>query len=270
MPDYSYANKDPLDVSDPHGLDGSAAQCGQQGYTNDPVQHARCNVPVQHARCNVAALNYQRDARNYEFAADQVGLGPNQSLAGRAIAVAGLLPVVGWLGRGVELGADVARGVMAATDVAETGGAIEGPLLLSAGQPQSLAVNALLPHEEAFAREILSLRGGQFVGVPAKSFPGIDGWLDGVPASLKEVSGESPVSILSEASRAERQGRKFGYSDVELFIKATNVNTDSLLDFIPKGPLAQIPNQGTIAAINIRTADDWIRIVGGGITQAGG
>jgi len=58
---------------------------------------------VQHARCNVAALNYQRDARNDEFASDQVGLGPHQSLPERAIAVAGLLPVVGWLGRGVEL-----------------------------------------------------------------------------------------------------------------------------------------------------------------------
>jgi len=37
LPDYAYANNDPLDVSDPHGLDGSAAQCGQQSYTNDPV-----------------------------------------------------------------------------------------------------------------------------------------------------------------------------------------------------------------------------------------
>jgi len=48
-------------VSAPRGLDRSAAQCGQQSYTNDPVQHARCNV---------AALNYQRDARNDEFASD--------------------------------------------------------------------------------------------------------------------------------------------------------------------------------------------------------
>ncbi len=85
---------DPLDLTDPHGLDGSAAQCGQQSYTNDPLQHARCNM---------AALNYQRDARTYEFVSDQVGLGPHQSLPERAIAVAGLLPMVGWLGRGVEL-----------------------------------------------------------------------------------------------------------------------------------------------------------------------
>jgi len=76
---------------------------------------------MQHARCNVAALNYQRDARTYEFASDQMGLGPHQSLPERAIAVAGLLPVVGWLGRGIELGADVARGLVAAADVARTG-----------------------------------------------------------------------------------------------------------------------------------------------------
>ncbi len=44
-------------------------------------------------------------------------MGPHQSVAGRAVAVAGLLPVVGWLGRGVELGADVVRGLAAARTV---------------------------------------------------------------------------------------------------------------------------------------------------------
>ncbi len=41
LPDYVYANDDPLDVSDPSRLDGTPAQssCTQQGYTNDPVQH---------------------------------------------------------------------------------------------------------------------------------------------------------------------------------------------------------------------------------------
>ncbi len=37
------------------------------------------------------------------FASDQVGFGPHQSLPERAIAVAGLLPLVGWLGHGIKL-----------------------------------------------------------------------------------------------------------------------------------------------------------------------
>ena len=59
------------------------------------------NDPVQHARCNVAALKFQQDEQNYEFAANQVGLGPHQNLLQRALGLSTLLPVVGWAGRAV-------------------------------------------------------------------------------------------------------------------------------------------------------------------------
>ena len=48
----------------------------------------------------------------------------------------------------------------------------------------------------------------------------------------------------------------------ELFIDAQRVGKDALLDFSSKGPLSSIPLQGTISAINVRTADGWVRING--------
>lgn len=83
LPDYVYAADDPLDVSDPSGQDGSAAQCGQQSYANDPVQHARCNV---------AFLTYQQNESNNQTAtglAATVAVGA-LSFAGGDVFVAGL------------------------------------------------------------------------------------------------------------------------------------------------------------------------------------
>jgi hypothetical protein len=79
-------------VSDAQGLDGSAAQCGEQNYTKDPVQHARCNV---------AALKFQQDELNHEFATNQVGLETHHNLPQRALGLSVFLPVVGWAGRAV-------------------------------------------------------------------------------------------------------------------------------------------------------------------------
>jgi len=104
LPDYTYANNDPLDVSDPAGLDGSPSQCGSVSYNADPLQHARCNA---------AGYTYQRDQQNYQplvGAANLLGVGPDQSVGERAAALFGLLP----LGRVAELGADAVHGLTAA------------------------------------------------------------------------------------------------------------------------------------------------------------
>ena len=82
---------------------------------------------------------------------------------------------------------------------------------------------------------------------------GIDGTLDGVPASLKAYSGSSPTAILRYASAAERSAANAGYSGVELFIDAPNVEMSRLLDFGLNGPLNDIPGQGVISSIYART-----------------
>jgi hypothetical protein len=144
-----------------------------------------------------------------------------------------------------------------------------GQKLLTAGKPGSVVVNKLEPHEAAFAREIVAHRGGQFVGTAKRSGPGIDGSLEGVPASLKETTGRL-IAVLKTASRAERLAKNAGFTGVELFIKATHLEWKQVidfarqgpltLDFARKGPLLQIPKQGTISTINILTKDGWLII----------
>ena len=134
------------------------------------------------------------------------------------------------------------------------------PPALPAGPGKTLIKNKFEPHEAAFAEEILEHRGGTIVGPLKKSQPGIDGTIDGRPMSLKETQG-GLGAVLRHASQAEAKARKAGVSDVEVFIKAPNVSTQSLLDFGNSGPLGQIPSQGTVSAINVLTANGWVRFV---------
>jgi hypothetical protein len=126
--------------------------------------------------------------------------------------------------------------------------------------------NKLTPNELAQAADSVELRGGHFVGAPAESFPGIDGWLEtpdgyATAVSMKEVSG-GLSAVLKNASYAETQAFSAGASNVELYIKAPNVTSEALLDFASKGPLSAIPTQGTIRVIYVATGDGWV-VLGG-------
>ena len=113
--------------------------------------------------------------------------------------------------------------------------------------------------EVAFAREVQGFRGGAFEGVPTRSAPGIDGFLDGVPISLKEMKG-GLGAVLKHASKAEAQAANSGYKGVDLYIRAPAVGRQPLLDFAGKGGLAKIPTQGTIRSIHVYTSDGWVPI----------
>ena len=84
--------------------------------------------------------------------------------------------------------------------------------LLSPGRQSDVVRNSLKAHEFAQAQDVVSLRGGQFVGAPEGSFPGIDGHLDGVPVSLKRYTGGSPLGVLTHASKAHKSALNAGYS----------------------------------------------------------
>ncbi|MFI7705829.1 RHS repeat-associated core domain-containing protein [Nonomuraea sp. NPDC049480] len=131
------------------------------------------------------------------------------------------------------------------------------PKGLTAGTPPSVVRNGLQPHELVQAREIVDFRGGRFVGA-SPSQPGIDGWLDGAPVSLKAYSGTSPAGVLRHASLAESSASKAGFSGVDLYVDAKNVPGATMIDFGVNGPLAQIPRQGTISSIYVNSADGWI------------
>jgi RHS repeat-associated protein len=120
----------------------------------------------------------------------------------------------------------------------------------------------LSPKEYKQAQEIVETYGGQFKGQPKKNFRGIDGWINGVPASLKIYSGNRVGGVLSAAGKAEMQARQSGYTGVKVFIEAKNVPTDRLIDFAtsPPGNLAKISQGGTVSSIHIRTSGGWIDI----------
>jgi hypothetical protein len=125
-----------------------------------------------------------------------------------------------------------------------------------------VVVNKLSAEEAALAKDIVAFRGGIFVGQVKRDLPGIDGFLDGVPVSLKKADG-GLSAVLSRVSKAEAQARNAGYTGVEVFVRAPNVDLGALVDFAQKGPLTKIPTQGTISAINVLTAGGWVRIIGG-------
>jgi RHS repeat-associated protein len=131
---------------------------------------------------------------------------------------------------------------------------------LPPGSPGTVIPNKLLPHEVAQAQSIVDFQGGTFVGNTAKGAPGIDGFLNGNPASLKAYSGSSPAGVLRYASSAEDSALKANYSGVTVYIDAPNVDTSRLLDFAQNGPLTQIPRQGTVSSVYVRTSGGWVVI----------
>ncbi|MFI6500342.1 DNRLRE domain-containing protein [Nonomuraea typhae] len=133
---------------------------------------------------------------------------------------------------------------------------------LTAGKPARVIRNRLDNHEFLQADDVVKLRGGEFVGQRVRNMPGIDGFRDGIPVSLKQTGSSSPAAILRHASKAEDQARKANRTGVELYIDAQNMSRNKLLDFIANGPLQDIPKQGTIGVIYIRTAAGWVVVPG--------
>jgi len=128
-------------------------------------------------------------------------------------------------------------------------------------QAGQVVPNAFNASEAAFASEIVAYRGGTLTGAPERSFPGTDGKLNGSFISLKETQG-GLSAVLKHASKAETQAKNAGYSGVDLYIEAPNVQSTSLQEFASKGGLSAIPNQGTISKIYVQTKDGWV-VIGG-------
>jgi hypothetical protein len=133
---------------------------------------------------------------------------------------------------------------------------------LFAGNIGKVIRNAMKDHEFVQAEELVEFFGGEFKGAPKDDYPGIDGWYREEPASLKQYTGDKPMGVLKSASKAEKQAHASGYKGVELFIEAKNIKAETLLDFAKNGTLSKIPNQGIIKAINVLTANGWVRFVG--------
>jgi hypothetical protein len=134
------------------------------------------------------------------------------------------------------------------------------PKLLPAAGPAGVRVirGTYQAHEIAQMERIVQWRGGLFKGTPFANFPGIDGWLEGIAASLK--TGNTTNAILNVTEQAATKASRAGYAAVELFIDSRALRAGQVLQEVPR-KVGGVLREGIIAAINIETKDGWIRIL---------
>lgn len=112
----------------------------------------------------------------------------------------------------------------------------------------------------------MSFRGGQFVGPPTGNFPGIDGWIDGIPASLKVLSTSNLQGVVDQVERGTQQALSAGYTSGELFVKAPNFSSADFFSANGGSYFQDVNvqvNKGAFNAVNIQFSNGWVRIVSG-------
>ena len=126
----------------------------------------------------------------------------------------------------------------------------------------------LAAKEIDFAKEIAQFTRNTFIGVNTKNEPGIDGVLTspgtsltgysdvkGV-VSLTETQHQNPMVLLDLSKEKETQAGNGGYKQVDLFIKATGLDSATVAGFAQRGPgFTNVIGRGVIRSINIFTND---------------
>jgi len=139
--------------------------------------------------------------------------------------------------------------------------------LLKSGAAGRVIKNLLNAEEAAFAEEIVSFRGGEFVGQAEKDLAGIDGSIDEAPATLKVLSTKNVQTVLDRLKEAQDAAIEARYAGVEAFVSAKNIAARDLLALqdargaIIRATIESYPRQGILKAVSILTADGWLRFV---------
>lgn len=136
------------------------------------------------------------------------------------------------------------------------------PIALPAPKVGEVVPNAMSAAETAQAADIVAFKGGKFVGQPASNTPGIDGWLNGVPVSLKEVTGNGMTAVQRNVIGGTNQMSKAGQVG-DMYVDATKagVSTQDVTNWVkPGSPIANVLNEGTVNNINIKTTNGWVTL----------
>jgi len=149
------------------------------------------------------------------------------------------------------------------------GGAVTGEvaitlkqLALPTSKPGLLVPNAMSAAEAAQAADIIAFKGGKFVGQLTSNTPGIDGWLNGVPVSLKEVTGNGMTAVqrnIVDGTKQMVNAKQVG--DMYIDAARTGITVQDVTDWVKPGtPISNILSEGAVNNINIKTANGWVTL----------
>ena len=132
------------------------------------------------------------------------------------------------------------------------------------GSTPEVRPGGLASHEVAFAKEVSTFTKSTFVGVSDPNAPGIDGILT-APGDITDVRGVASLTetgrgnarvLIDLAEDKQTSARNAGYSHVDLFIKATGLNSETVVEYINRGPaITDVTSGETIRSITIFTND---------------
>ncbi len=132
------------------------------------------------------------------------------------------------------------------------------------GSSPEVRPGGLESHEVAFAKETSAFTKSTFVGVPNREEPGFDGILT-APSSITDVRGvasltetrrDNPRVLIDLAQGKESSAQKAGLQNVDLFIKATGLDSQTVVEYINRGPaITNVASVGTIRSVSIFTND---------------
>jgi len=134
--------------------------------------------------------------------------------------------------------------------------------LLPPPKPGNVVANAMSQKEVAQAEDIVKLKGGTFVGQELSNTPGIDGHLDGVPVSLKTVTGNGMIAVQRGIVKGADQMSKAGVAgDMYVDAVAAGVTTKNVSNWVVPGtPISNILNEGVVKNVVIKASDGWITL----------
>jgi YD repeat-containing protein len=147
----------------------------------------------------------------------------------------------------------------------------EETLSLPPGSPGKVIRNSLDNLEYQQALDLVEFRGGVFEGAPKARFPGIDGWLDGTPVSLKRMQSESIFSLQRNIVKGADSLAKQNYiGDIALDATFSKLTFRQISEFVkPGSPIGNILGEGVVNNVYIKTRGGWMNITRATISAPG-
>jgi len=138
-----------------------------------------------------------------------------------------------------------------------------GQIALPLGRHGQIIRNFLLDAEVEQVQRLLEARGGgEFIGQTVPNMPGIDGWLDGVPTSLKRLNSTNPLRLFDFARKAWRKLAETEYRGARVHIDARMLTVQQVINFVTGEKASptwgRILSSQTVTHLSVLTSDGLV------------